>query len=94
MAFDSPLALEDPVVGAEALRGADPRIVDGWLAVGASTLTVYNRDELSWVRGYCAVGDIGGTILLYHLERPPDVRPGPDQPVLPCTGHEFSERRD
>jgi hypothetical protein len=94
MAYDSPLILEEPVDGAKALRGTNPATVDGWLAVGASTLTVYSRDELSWLRGYCPVGDIGGTILLYRLERPPDVRPGPVQPVAPCTGREFSERRD
>jgi hypothetical protein len=94
LAFDSPLILEDPIDGVRALRGADPKTVDGWIAVGASTLTVYSRDELSWLRAYCPVGDIGGTILLYRLERPPDVRPGPVQPVAPCTGREFSERRD
>jgi hypothetical protein len=94
MAFDSPLILEDPIDEAKTLRGTDPKTVDGWIAVGASTLTVYSRDEVAWLRGYCPVGDIGGTILLYRLEHPPDVRPGPAQPVAPCTGREFSERRD
>jgi 4-amino-4-deoxy-L-arabinose transferase-like glycosyltransferase len=94
MAFDSPLILQQPVDQARPLRNADPATVDGWIAVGASTLTVYSRDQLAWLRGYCPVGNIGGTILLYHLERPPDVRPGPVQPVAPCAGREFSERRD
>ncbi|MEY2420756.1 MAG: hypothetical protein QOI95_823 [Acidimicrobiaceae bacterium] len=94
MAFDSPLILEEPVDQAKTLRGTDPATVDGWVAVGASTLTVYSRDELAWLRGYCPVDDIGGTILLYNLQRPPDPRPGPVQPVAPCTDREFSERRD
>lgn len=94
MAFDSPLILQQPVDHAKSLRDADPTTIDGWIAVGASTLTVYSRDQLSWLRGYCPVGNIGGTILLYRLEHPPDVRPGPAQPVAPCAGREFSERRD
>jgi Dolichyl-phosphate-mannose-protein mannosyltransferase len=93
MAFDSPLILQDAVDQAKTLRGADPKTVDGWIAVGASTLTVYARDQLSWLRAYCSVGDLGGTIVLYHLEHPPDTRPGPVQPVAPCPGREFSERR-
>ncbi|MEY2450432.1 MAG: hypothetical protein QOD92_6 [Acidimicrobiaceae bacterium] len=92
MAFDSPLILIEGVDGAKTLRGVDPAIVDGWIAVGASPLTVYSRDELSWLRAYCPVDDIGGTILLYRLERPPDTRPGPVQPVAPCRGKAFSER--
>ncbi len=58
-----------------------------WLAVSATALTAYFRPVLGWLRAYCPVGNLGGTILLYRFAAPPDfdVR-GPDRPAAPCPG--------
>jgi hypothetical protein len=60
---------------------------DRWLAVSATALTAYFRPVLGWLRGFCSVGNLGGTILLYRFHEPPDydVR-GPDRPAAPCDG--------
>lgn len=92
--FESPLIVLQPIEGSEPLLGVDPEHITGWVAVGASSLTVYRRDELAWLRGYCPVGTIGGTVLLYNFEQPPENRPAGDQPVGPCFDSEFSQRRD
>ncbi len=66
----------------------DPeRLRDRWLAVSATALTAYFRPVLGWLRAYCPVGNLGGTILLYRFHEPPDydVR-GPDRPAAPCDG--------
>ena len=81
----SSLSVAD-VPGARQLLGADPAQVRGWVAVFASLLTTYKRDELSWLRAYCPVGTIGGTVLLYFLDGPPDLSPGPSAPARPCPG--------
>jgi Dolichyl-phosphate-mannose-protein mannosyltransferase len=58
---------------------------DRWLAVSATALTAYNRSALAWVRAYCPVGNLGGTILLYRFHEPPDYTlRGPDRPAAPC----------
>jgi hypothetical protein len=72
--------------GAKPLVGADPAQIRGWVAVGATALTVTRRDELSWLRAYCPVGDIGGSILLYRFDDPPDPARGPTMPDPPCSG--------
>jgi hypothetical protein len=55
-------------------------------------LTAYFRPVLGWLRAYCPVGNLGGTILLYRFHDPPDydIR-GPDRPAAPCDG-EVSHR--
>ncbi len=60
---------------------------DRWLAVSATALNAYFRPVLGWLRVYCPVGNLGGTILLYRFDEPPDydVR-GPDRPAAPCAG--------
>ena len=71
----------------------DPEMLrDRWLAVSATALTAYFRPVLGWLRAYCPVGNLGGTILLYRFHEPPDydVR-GPDRPAAPCDG-EVSHR--
>jgi hypothetical protein len=79
--------------GTRPLRGADPATITGWVAAGVTPLTVTDRDELSWLRAYCPVGDIGGSILLYRFDEPPDPTPGPAMPVSACSaGEEFSTR--
>lgn len=85
----------DDITGARQLVGADHSQVTGDLAVFTSALTAYNRDDLSWLRAYCPTGLIGEAVLLYSLDGPPDLRPGPDRPALPCApGAEISTRAD
>jgi hypothetical protein len=72
--------------GSRPLVGADPANVTGWVAVGVTSLTVVNRDELAWLRAYCPVGSIGESILLYRFDEPPSAAPGPSRPVGPCAG--------
>jgi hypothetical protein len=64
----------------------DPGSVRGWVAVNATALTVYLHDELSWLRAYCPVDDLGGTVLLYRFDKSPTPEPGPDAPEGPCDG--------
>jgi hypothetical protein len=68
------------ILNPESLRGR-------WLAVSATALNAYLRPVLGWLRAYCPVGNLGGTILLYRFDEPPDygVR-GPDRPAAPCEG--------
>lgn len=90
--FIAPRGL-DEVDGSRPLHGADPATVTGWVAAGVTSLTVTDRDELSWLRAYCPVGDIGGSILLYRFDSPPDSSPGPAAPASACSGGvEFSTR--
>lgn len=83
------------ITGSRQLVGADHTQVTGDIAVFASALTAYNRDDLSWLRAYCPTGLIGEAVLLYRLDGPPDLRPGPDRPALPCAaGAQISTRED
>ena len=41
---------------------------------------------LAWLRAYCPVGTIGGTILLYRFATPPVAGPVPDAPAHTCPG--------
>jgi hypothetical protein len=81
------------VAHSRPLRGTRPEQVRGWVAVSASALTTYGRGELAWLRKYCPVGDIGGTVLLYRFVAPPDPAPGPDVPPPPCGESAVSVRR-
>ena len=80
-----PRGVDNPA-GTRELRGADPARVDGWIAVSATRLTALDRDELSWLRAYCPIGDIGGSVLLYRLAAAPDTSPGPAMPAPRCSG--------
>ena len=66
----------------------DPEVLrHRWLAVSATALTAYYRPVLGWLRAYCPVGNLGGTIMLYRFDRPPDYDArGPDRPAAPCEG--------
>jgi 4-amino-4-deoxy-L-arabinose transferase-like glycosyltransferase len=77
---------EDWLPGARPLIGMAPDKVRGWVAVNATTLTVYAHDQLSWLRAYCPVGDLGGSILLYRFDEPPTADPGPETPPGECDG--------
>jgi hypothetical protein len=71
----------------------DPSLIRGWVAVSATQLTARSRAELSWLRAYCPVDDVGGSILIYRFDAPPDPTPGPTMPAAPCgPGKRFSSR--
>jgi hypothetical protein len=58
--------------------------VRGWVAISASLVTTWGRDDLAWSRAYCPVGELDGSILLYYFATPPDARPGPADPPGVC----------
>jgi hypothetical protein len=76
----------DRVPGFRPLIGARPAELTGWVAVSASQLTTHFRDELAYLRAYCNVGTISGTVLLYRFDDPPTARPGPEMPAGRCDG--------
>jgi hypothetical protein len=81
-----------PAAGALALRGADPSKITGWVAISATRLTVLDREEFSWLRAYCPIGTIGGSVLLYRFVDPPDTAAGPTMPAASCFGADASTR--
>lgn len=72
--------------GARSLLGVDPTTIRGWVAIGATSLTVVNHEQFGWLRAYCPVGTIGGSILIYRFDVPPVVTDGPTMPAGPCEG--------
>ena len=83
----------DPPPGSRPLLGTSPSDVRGWVAVSATRLTALDRDALSWLRAYCPVDTIGGSVLVYRFEAPVDARPGPTMPEGLCSG-DASTRSD
>jgi hypothetical protein len=86
--FPSPGLSNADVPGARDLSGAPPTAeVTGWVAVSASMLTVYDRADLAWLRAYCPVHVLDGSVLVYRFATPP-VRhgPAPETPARPCAG--------
>jgi len=69
---------------ARPLLDTPPGQVVGWVAVSATDLTSAERAQLAWLRSYCPVGQLGGSILLYYFDRPPAANPGPAQPPGYC----------
>lgn len=74
------------VPGARSLDETPVAQVRGWVAVSATRLTSADPDALSWLRAYCPVGTLGGSVLLYRFDAPPVDAPGPTAPALPCDG--------
>jgi 4-amino-4-deoxy-L-arabinose transferase-like glycosyltransferase len=73
--------------GSRPLRDVAPAEVRGWVAVGVTPLMQTRRDELAWLRKYCAVGTLGGgSVVIYRFRAAPDPAPGPAQPARPCFG--------
>ncbi len=72
------------VPGARELSSVPVARLTGWVAVSATRLTTSDHAALSWLRAYCPLGTLGGSILLYRFERPPDPAPGPVRPAAPC----------
>lgn len=76
------------------LVGAQPEDLQGWIAVGASQLTAYRFESLSWLRAYCPVEVVGGSMLVWYLDEPADIRPGPTTPAPVCADGGPSRRAD
>lgn len=76
------------------LVGAEPEELRGWIAVGASQLTAYRFESLSWLRAYCPVEVVGGSMIVWHLDEPADTRPGPTTPAPMCADGGPSRRSD
>jgi hypothetical protein len=56
---------------ARPLLGVDRAIITGWVAASATLITGDPADHLGWLRGYCPVGSINGSVLLYFFRSPP-----------------------
>lgn len=83
----------DRPAGMQPLVGVEPSSIRGWVAADATSLTIFRSRELAWLRAYCPVRTIGGTILVYRFDRPPSASPGPDAPARPCgDGARYSHR--
>jgi Dolichyl-phosphate-mannose-protein mannosyltransferase len=75
------------IPGARRLIGTAPATISGWVAVSATDLTsALRNDSLSWLRAYCPVGTLGGSILLYHFTTAPTAVRGPSTPAPLCHG--------
>jgi hypothetical protein len=83
----------DPVPGARPLLGTPPGRISGWVAVSATALTSADRSRLAWLRGYCPVGVLDGSILVYRFSRPPTPAPAAGRPPAPCPGQWSSAGR-
>ena len=70
----------DDIPGARPLIGTPPSQVLGWVAASATDLTSGDRESLSWLRGYCPVSTLGGSILLFHFLSHPTAAAGPASP--------------
>jgi hypothetical protein len=81
------------VPGARELTSVPPGHLTGWVAVSATLLTANQHAQLSWLRAYCPLATLGGSILLYRFARPPPRGAGPDRPAGLCGGDaRFSSR--
>jgi len=87
VAYFGPRGITDADIrGAHRLVGVAPRNISGWVAASASDLTSADRGALAWLRAYCPVGTLGGSILLYHFTVSPTAAPGPATPAALCPG--------
>jgi 4-amino-4-deoxy-L-arabinose transferase-like glycosyltransferase len=83
------------ILGAQPLLGTAPAHVDGWVAVSVTALNSANRSSLSWLRAWCPVGILDGTILIYRFSRPPvstSAQGPPPRPARLCPGPWSSAR--
>jgi len=93
VAYFGPRGLSAHVPGTRPLLGAAPGKVRGWVAVSATALTSEDREQLAWLRRYCPVGTLGGSVLVFHLAQPPGpsraaraAAPAPAAPRPVCPG--------
>lgn len=59
------------IPGARPLPAGPVPRVTGWVAVSVTALNSSNRAELSWLRRWCPVRVLDGSILLYRFREPP-----------------------
>jgi hypothetical protein len=59
------------IPGSRALPADPAQHVTGWVAVSVTALNSSNRAELSWLRPWCPVRVLDGSILLYRFREPP-----------------------
>jgi hypothetical protein len=81
------------IPGARPLLGTAPDRISGWVAVSVSTLNSANRSAVSWLRGWCPVAILAGSILIYHFRQSPSASPAPPaRPAPLCPGQWSSAR--
>jgi hypothetical protein len=73
------------IPGARSLLATTPSRVSGWVAVSATDLTSALADRLAWLRAYCAVGQLGDSIVVYRFRGHPSAAPGPTRPAGICS---------
>lgn len=79
------------IPGTRSLTAASPRSIVGWVAVSATLLTARGNAAPAWLRHYCPVTTIAGTILVYRFARPPAATtPGPPFPAGLCRDSRYS----
>jgi hypothetical protein len=88
VAYFGPRGITDAdIPGARPLPGVAPGTITGWVAASASELTSSGQDSsVAWLRAYCPVGTLGGSILLYRFTTSPTAVPGPATPAPLCPG--------
>ena len=74
------------VPGGRPMLGTPPDRISGWAAVSATALNSVDRAQLGWLRNYCPVGVLAGSILIYHFAEPPTAAPAPASPPPVCEG--------
>ncbi|HEY0717788.1 MAG TPA: glycosyltransferase family 39 protein [Streptosporangiaceae bacterium] len=75
------------IPGSRALPG-DPAHVTGWVAVSVTALNSSNRAELGWLRFWCPVRVLDGSILVYRFRTAPRLPAGSAPSASPpvCSG--------
>ncbi len=71
------------IPGARPLLGAAPAGLHGWVAASVTALNSANRSSLGWLRAWCPVAVLDGTILVYHFSRSPAAATGARSPARP-----------
>ena len=62
-------------------------------AVSAKLITGRGNDPPSWLRGYCPVATLGGSVLIYRFRQSPDrSAPIPAEPAGLCGASAYSYR--
>lgn len=83
------------IPGGRPLLGVAPGRLDGWVAASVTAVNSANRPALSWLRAWCPVAILDGTILIYHFSQPPVTAvagPAPARPAALCPGQWSSIR--
>jgi hypothetical protein len=79
--------------GARPLPSATTARVTGWVAVSAKLITGRGSEPPSWLRGYCPVATLGGSVLIYRFRQSPDrSAPIPAEPAGLCGDSAYSHR--